>query len=103
MQQPHATFLAEFNNGDEMKTTAEDIVVAYKAAQDVALAKLAPLISVTSALIFLLQSPSSSFHPSFNCYTWCAHPEQADLQSQARQCQSLLCAPLRLSYHCREV
>ncbi|KAM1127468.1 hypothetical protein TB2_036943 [Malus domestica] len=59
MQQPHATFLAEFNNGDEMKTTAEDIVVAYKAAQDVALANLAPPISVRSALILLLHSSSA--------------------------------------------
>ncbi|KAM1236399.1 hypothetical protein ACFX2I_037416 [Malus domestica] len=59
MQQPHATFLAEFNNGDEMKTTAEDIVVAYKAVQDVALANLAPPISVTSALILLLHSSSA--------------------------------------------
>ncbi|KAM1150159.1 hypothetical protein FF1_010461 [Malus domestica] len=42
-----------------MKTTAEDVMVAYKAAQDVALANLAPPISVTSALILLLHSPSA--------------------------------------------
>ncbi|KAM1134548.1 hypothetical protein ACFX19_044362 [Malus domestica] len=59
MQQPHATLLTEFNYGNEMKTTAEDVVVAYKAAQDVALANLAPPISVTSALILLLHSLST--------------------------------------------
>ncbi|KAM1573858.1 hypothetical protein ACFX1S_043980 [Malus domestica] len=58
---PHAatTLLTEFNYGNEMKTTAEDVVVAYKAAQDVALANLAPPISVTSALILLLHSLST--------------------------------------------
>ncbi|TQE06845.1 hypothetical protein C1H46_007562 [Malus baccata] len=59
MQQPHATFLTEFNNGDEMKTTAEDVLVAYKDAQDVALANLVPPISITSALILLLHSLST--------------------------------------------
>ncbi|CAN1216244.1 14-3-3-like protein GF14 kappa [Linum perenne] len=35
-------YMAEFKIGDERKTAAEDTMLAYKAAQDIALAELAP-------------------------------------------------------------
>ncbi|CAB4283843.1 14-3-3-like protein GF14 kappa [Prunus yedoensis var. nudiflora] len=42
MKGDYHRYLAEFKNGDERKTAAEDTMVAYKAAQDIALADLAP-------------------------------------------------------------
>ncbi|XP_050371422.1 14-3-3-like protein GF14 kappa [Argentina anserina] len=42
MKGDYHRYLAEFKNGDERKTAAEDTMLAYKAAQDIALADLAP-------------------------------------------------------------
>ncbi|KAL6225104.1 hypothetical protein ACLB2K_003956 [Fragaria x ananassa] len=42
MKGDYHRYLAEFKNGDERKTAAEDTTLAYKAAQDIALADLAP-------------------------------------------------------------
>ncbi|XP_009340978.1 14-3-3-like protein GF14 kappa isoform X1 [Pyrus x bretschneideri] len=42
MKGDYHRYLAEFKNGDERKTAAEDTMVAYKAAQDIAASDLAP-------------------------------------------------------------
>ncbi|KAM1611684.1 hypothetical protein ACFX1Z_000449 [Malus domestica] len=42
MKGDYHRYLAEFKNGDERKTAAEDTMVAYKAAQDIAVSDLAP-------------------------------------------------------------
>ncbi|KAL6227674.1 hypothetical protein ACLB2K_001631 [Fragaria x ananassa] len=42
MKGDYHRYLAEFKNGDERKAAAEDTMLAYKAAQDIALADLAP-------------------------------------------------------------
>ncbi|CAN1216250.1 14-3-3-like protein GF14 kappa [Linum perenne] len=42
MKGDYHRYMAEFKIGDERKTAAEDTMLAYKAAQDIALAELAP-------------------------------------------------------------
>ncbi|CAN0858357.1 14-3-3-like protein GF14 kappa [Linum grandiflorum] len=42
MKGDYHRYLAEFKIGDERKTAAEDTMLAYKAAQDIAVAELAP-------------------------------------------------------------
>ncbi|XP_050205336.1 14-3-3-like protein GF14 kappa isoform X2 [Mercurialis annua] len=42
MKGDYHRYLAEFKSGDERKTAAEDTMLAYKAAQDIALTDLAP-------------------------------------------------------------
>ncbi|KAM6574662.1 hypothetical protein CsatA_022989 [Cannabis sativa] len=41
MKGDYHRYLAEFKVGDERKTTAEDTMISYKAAQDIAVADLA--------------------------------------------------------------
>ncbi|KAE8664798.1 14-3-3 protein 10 [Hibiscus syriacus] len=50
MKEAYHRYLAEFKAGDERKATTEDTMLSYKAAQDIALAGLAPTHPIRSGL-----------------------------------------------------